>query len=555
MTTFEELGVPLRAVQALRNQGITTPNPVQLETIPSLLRRSDVVIQAPTGSGKTLAFLLPMVERLQGHQSDGPRGLIVAPTRELASQIGEVLRKLDPRLRITLVYGGVPYSGQLRSLRQSPDVVIGCPGRINDLAGQRATRFGSVEYLVLDEADEMLDQGFAKDVERIIALTPSTRQTVLASATMPAWVQTMVAKHLTAPVTVHVETDVEPDLEHGLLAVPKSGKIDTLHTLLNAERGRTLVFHRTKHGAKKLARDLNNRGHATAELQGNLSQNARDRAIASFRTGRTPVLVATNVAARGIDVSDVGLVVNFELPDTAEWLTHRIGRTARNGAKGRALTFLSEEDGAQWQKLQRLGAPNLQHVDPNVLISSGEWIYLAPEPRRTHVPSRTNGRGNGRPRPQGQGAPRYQGGSDSRDQHTSRPREYDSPRPQGQGSPRPQGQGAPRPQGYDSQRSRGYDSPRANGNDSASQQGQGAPRSRGYDSSRPQGEGSSRTQGYESRRPQGHDAPRRQGNDSGPRSQGRDDSRSSSQGAPRAPYRGFNRSRPQSRRREELAAG
>jgi ATP-dependent RNA helicase RhlE len=373
--TFEELGVPVRACEILREQGITEPNEVQLQAIPSLVRGSDAVIHAPTGSGKTLAYLLPLLNRLNEGTQQRPRALIVGPTRELATQIGGVFNGLRTRTRTALIFGGASYSTQLRALRQNPGVVIGCPGRLLDIIGRQALNLSELQYLVLDEADEMLDQGFAKDVEQIIGLTPKTRQTVLASATMPQWVRTMIAKHLRDPEIIEVEKEVEPMLEHGLLAVNQQTKTETLDRLLVQEKGQTIVFHRTKHGAKKLARDLTRMGHATGELQGNLSQNARDKAMASFRAGHSAVLVATNVAARGIDVAEVGLVVNFELPDTAEWLTHRVGRTARNGAKGRALTFVTPEDGVKWTKLRRQGAPDLSHVDPSRLLDAGEWEY------------------------------------------------------------------------------------------------------------------------------------------------------------------------------------
>lgn len=388
MHSFRELGVPERTSQILHRQGITTPNPVQRHAIPALLDRMDAVIEAPTGSGKTLAFLLPLIERLGSHGQRGPRALIVGPTRELATQIASVLRHVQPELKVALLFGGVPYAGQIKALRQIPDVVVGCPGRIVDLARQGIARFDLIEYLVLDEADEMLDQGFAPDVERIIGLTPKSRQTVLASATIPDWVQTMITKHLNNPLHARITTDVEPALEHGLLSVRREHKVHTLHRLLSAERGQTIVFHRTKHGAKKLARDLAKMGHSAGELQGNLSQNARDRVINSFRRGDTAVLVATNVAARGIDVADVGLVVNYELPETAQWLTHRVGRTARNGAEGRALTLLTEDDGAQWHKLRKLGAPDLRHVDGDRLLDHGEWTYLPPRPTAHTAPRR-----------------------------------------------------------------------------------------------------------------------------------------------------------------------
>ena len=359
--------------------------PIQEEAIPVLLTGRDAVAEAPTGSGKTLAFLIPMVERLAGHRSHGaPRALIVAPSRELANQIGAVLRTVDRGLRIAMLYGGVGYGGQLSALRSSPDVVIGCPGRILDLAGQGRANLASIEYLVLDEADEMLDQGFAPDVERIIALTPGSgpnrRQTVLTSATMPSWVQRMIDRHLVDPAVIKVTAQGEPTLEHAILHVERASKVDTLSRLLRRHKGSALVFHRTKHGAKGLARDLNARGHRSAELQGNLSQNARDRAVAAFRSGQADVLVATNVAARGLDISNVAVVVNYELPETPQWLTHRIGRTARNGAAGRAFTFITREDSEKWRKLRRLGAPELPGADTEHLLATGDIRFIAAPP-------------------------------------------------------------------------------------------------------------------------------------------------------------------------------
>ena len=404
MTGFAELGVRARTLSSLAKQGIDTPTPVQDGSIPSLLEGRDAVMQAPTGSGKTLAFLVPMVERLAGPRRGGPRALIVGPTRELAAQISGVLTALDPGLRQAVLYGGVGFGPQLAALRGNVDVVIGCPGRILDLAGRGEVRFDTVSFLVLDEADEMLDAGFAPDVERIIAMTPgATRQTLLASATMPDWVEKMIRKHLTDPVHVAVTHDSEPALLHGVLEVHGQAKIEALSRLLSVHDTAAIVFHRTKHGAKKLARDLNRLGHAASELQGNLSQNARDRAIGAFRSGETNVLVATNVAARGIDVANVGLVVNYELPETAQWLTHRIGRTARNGAEGRAVTLLAETDHEQWQKLRRLGAPALPALDGDRLLRLGEWaetgqpvaergVHRAPRPS---APVRATGSGGG----------------------------------------------------------------------------------------------------------------------------------------------------------------
>ena len=396
-----------RTLETLRRLRMSTPTEVQSAAIPLLRAGRDCLIQSPTGSGKTLAFLIPMVEKLHGHQPGNPRALIVTPTRELATQIGVVLAQLDPRLRQALVFGGVGYGKQIASLTRA-DVIIGCPGRLLDLTGRGDALLGAVEFLVLDEADEMLDAGFAKDVEQIAErttrrTTPMRRQTVLASATMPDWVTDMSRKHLLDPARVSVAAASESQLEHGLFSVPRAHKVTALSRLLQ-HSGSTIVFHRTKHGAKKLARDLTALGHATSELQGNLSQPARDRALAAFRRRETAVLVATNVAARGLDVLDVDLVVNYELPDTALWLTHRIGRTARNGASGRALTFLSEDDGEKWRKLRRLGAPALQFVDSAQLLDAGTMAFLADQPRQNPtLETRPHRNGSSRGRPRGQG--------------------------------------------------------------------------------------------------------------------------------------------------------
>ena len=402
MITFAHLGVRPRTVETLRRSSIEHALPVQRDAIPPLLRGGDVVVHAPTGSGKTLAYLVPMVERLAGHRGAGPRALVVTPTRELASQIAGVLRTVDPGLRVALLIGGAGYGPQTAALRNAADVVIGCPGRILDLAERGVARLARIEFLVLDEADEMLDQGFARDVERIIGLTPqrgvdgAARQTVLASATMPAWVQAMVARHLVDPVRVVVEREQEPLLHHGLVRVGHDERVSMLSALLRRHGESAIVFHRTKHGAAKLARDLSRMGHRALALQGNLSQNARDRAIAAFRNRHADVLVATNVAARGLDIPHVSLVVNVELPETAQWLTHRVGRTARNGAQGTALTFLGDDDMEKWRRLQRLGAPALRWVDRDVLVDSGELVFLeapaAAQPRRAR-PAPGVGRG------------------------------------------------------------------------------------------------------------------------------------------------------------------
>jgi len=361
---------------ALAKSSIDSPVAVQAEAIPPMLRGSDVVIQAPTGSGKTLAFMLPLVEKLMAISGPGPRALVVTATRELAIQVERVFRSLSTNLKCGLIYGGVGYATQELALKGGVDLVIGTPGRILDMVTRRKLALSRVHLLVLDEGDEMLDAGFAPDVERIIELTYEP-QIVLASATMPEWVSRMIARHLDNPVRVVVVSEAEDLLEHGLIRVARVEKVRTLSRLLQAHRGSAIVFGRTKHGVRKLSRDLRNMGHDSADLQGNLSQNVRDRTMDGFRAMRTNVLVATNVAARGLDISHVDLVINFDLPDSPQWLTHRVGRTARMGTKGRALTFITPEDEPAWRQLLRQGAPSLPEVDLTHLFNAGDWRYLA----------------------------------------------------------------------------------------------------------------------------------------------------------------------------------
>ena len=408
MTTFADLGISAHQLSALARQSIDTPVEVQAKAIPALLSGRHVVIEAPTGSGKTLAFMLPLVDRFRGSAAPGPRALVVTPTRELAIQAERVLKTLDSGLGVALIYGGVGYAAQEQALRRGADVVIGTPGRILDMVSRRKLALSRVQYLVLDEGDEMLDAGFAPDVERIVSLTYEP-QIVLASATMPNWVTRVIERHLHDPVRIQVDAGAEPDLEHGMVRVPRAQKLRALSQVLHAHRGSVIVFGRTKHGVRKLSRDLRGLGHDSADLQGNLSQAVRDRTMDAFRALRTSVLVATNVAARGLDISHVDLVINYELPDSADWLTHRVGRTARMGAAGRALTFISPEDDANWRKLRRQGAPDLHEVDLGHFVREGGWRYVASSllhppaavaaPRPGGGPRRRRPRGRGWNRP------------------------------------------------------------------------------------------------------------------------------------------------------------
>ncbi|TMG17513.1 MAG: DEAD/DEAH box helicase [Chloroflexi bacterium] len=384
MQTFAEAGVSMPIEAALTRQKITNLNQVQSESIPALLVGRDVVIQSPTGSGKTLAFLLPLLDRL-AEPAAGPRGLIVTPTRELAIQVEAVFKSLDSGRRSALLYGGVGYHTQTLALKRGVDLVIGTPGRILDMIEKRQVSLSRVEYLVLDEADQMFDAGFSRDVEKIMGLTYNP-QTVLASATMPDWVSRMIDKHLRDPLIVKVVAEGPSLLEHGLVRTDRGMKLGVLSDILRRHRG-TIVFGRTKHGVRKLNRELQRLGHRSVELQGNMAQSARDHVMESFRRERADVLVATNVAARGLDVSHVGLVINYDLPDTADALTHRIGRTARNGNTGRALTFITAEDHENWAKLRRQGAPMLRTVDASLLVKDGHWLYVD-EPAHQSRPAR-----------------------------------------------------------------------------------------------------------------------------------------------------------------------
>jgi superfamily II DNA/RNA helicase len=392
LENFDDAGIDPRTQAALAASDIHSPVPVQAEAIPPLLEGRDGVIQAPTGSGKTLAFLVPLVEGIR-KPGPGPRALVVTPTRELAMQVSQVLETLDHGTHSVLLYGGVGYATQTAGLKRGADVVIGTPGRILDMIGRKLLSLSRVEYLVLDEADEMLDAGFAPDVERILGLTYQP-QTVLASATMPTWVEKVIDRFLSDPVRVRVSGGAdEIQLEHGLVQVDRDRKLTVLSRLLQRLEGTAIVFGRTKHGVSKLNRDLRRLGVHSAELQGDLSQQARDRTMASFREGRLQVLVATNVAARGLDISQVTLVVNYELPDTPDWLTHRVGRTARMGERGWALTFVCPEDRMLWHRLRRQGAPDLRPVDVTGLLEGGPWRYLDHEqPATVPAGASDNGR-------------------------------------------------------------------------------------------------------------------------------------------------------------------
>ncbi len=366
MTSFSEFTLSPTTRNALTTMGIETPTPIQTLALPPLLEGRDIIGQARTGSGKTLAFGIPLVEKVDP-RIRAVQALVLAPTRELATQVGGVLDALGKArgLRTVLIYGGRSFGPQEAAVRSGAQIVVGAPGRVLDLIRRGTLVLDKVRYFVLDEADEMLDRGFAPDVERILAHVPRTRQTALFSATVPPWVHETAQRHLNNPLTVQVDTRPEdvPKIEHVVYDVPEGAKLDILKQLLDARGdGATIVFGRTKHGVKKLGRQLEGLGYPVAALQGNLSQNARDRVMDDFRTGAVKILLATNVAARGIDVDNVEQVINFDLPESAELLTHRVGRTGRMGREGRAITLLDPEDSPKWRQLERASGRTLPRL-------------------------------------------------------------------------------------------------------------------------------------------------------------------------------------------------
>ena len=352
-------GMALKATtrQAIARMDISGPTPIQEKTIPHLLQGRDLIGQARTGSGKTLAFAVPMVEQCDPSVRR-VQALVLVPTRELAIQVAEVTEVLasSQRLRVMLLYGGRSLKPEYAALRSGAQIVIGTPGRTLDHMRQGTLDLRSVRFMVLDEADEMLDRGFTHDVEAILGETPSERQTVLMSATMPQWVAKTAAKHLKEPVTVEVDPELQtlPTVDHLVYTIQKSDKIEVLQDLLNERRGaRVIVFAKTKHGVKKLAKQLDSMGYPVGALQGNLSQNARERVMKDFRSGAAPILVATNVAARGLDVEGIGQVINYDLPDTELLFTHRVGRTGRMGRSGEAVTLVTSDEERKWRDIER----------------------------------------------------------------------------------------------------------------------------------------------------------------------------------------------------------
>ncbi len=381
---FQTMGLRPKLIARLAEQGITEPTPIQAQAIPHAMDGRDVMGLAQTGTGKTAAFGLPLVHMLTGDGSDRqtkrPSALILAPTRELANQIAESLRSFAraSHLKVAVVVGGASLNRQAETLRRGTDILVATPGRLIDLLERKAVYLDHARFLVLDEADQMLDMGFIHALRKIAPLLPSERQTMLFSATMPKQMAELAERYLTDPIRVEV---ARPGMTADKVAqsvhfIPQPEKVSLLTRLLGEHRDeRAIVFARTKHGAERLMKQLDRAGFAAGSIHGNKSQGQRDRAIAAFKSSKIKVLVATDVAARGIDIPGVAFVYNFDLPNVPENYVHRIGRTARAGAAGQAVAFCSPDEAGLLADIQKV-------IKTPIAVASGApWEVAKPKPK------------------------------------------------------------------------------------------------------------------------------------------------------------------------------
>lgn len=346
--SFDSFSFHSRIANGIKGLGYVTPTPIQEKAIGPVLAGKDVMGLAETGTGKTAAFVLPMSQLLLGGRRGAPRGLVLAPTRELAHQTHDVLVALQQHtgLRSATIYGGVGYEPQIKKLKSGIDVVVACPGRLLDLVSRGAVDLSAIEVVVLDEADRMLDMGFLPDIRRILKLLPKERQTLLFTATMPRDIERLARDFMNRPTTIQVGRQAPVEgVTHELYPVAPHLKTALLLELLKRnETGPVLVFTRTKHAAARLAEKLQRNGYSAACLQGDMSQSKRQAAMDAFKNGKIDILVATDIAARGIDVPDISHVVNYDMPDTVDSYTHRVGRTARAYRKGNAINLVTRDD-------------------------------------------------------------------------------------------------------------------------------------------------------------------------------------------------------------------
>ncbi len=392
--TFERFPLDARVRAGIQSAGYSEPTPIQQQAIPPILAGRDLLGIAQTGTGKTAAFMLPILQRLLANPGRGVRALILAPTRELAEQIHQATRIFGKRtgVRSVAIYGGVSKVRQVEGLRRGADVVVACPGRLLDLAGERSLDLSRVEVLVLDEADRMCDMGFLPDIRRILKLVPQRRQTLFFAATMPDEIRTLADSILHNPATVQIGVIAPPKtVSHALYPVSSGLKKQLLLAVLERRAaGRALIFTRTKHRARSLARDLDKQGYRVQQLQGNMTQNRRQDAIDGFRGNKYDILVATDVASRGIDVAGIAHVINYDMPDTADAYTHRVGRTGRAEQTGEALTLAQPEDEPIVRQVERVLGEPLQRLR----LADFNYEGFNPESR-----PKGDGNGSGKPRP------------------------------------------------------------------------------------------------------------------------------------------------------------
>ncbi len=406
MTQFTDLGLAAPLLKALAAENYVTPTPIQAQAIPSVLEGKDLLGVAQTGTGKTAAFALPILQRLSADDRPTPRKgcrcLVLSPTRELASQIAESFQTYGRFLKLTstVVFGGVSLGKQVREMANGVDILVATPGRLLDLINQRALVLSNVEILVLDEADQMLDMGFIHDIRKLAALIPAKRQTLFFSATMPKEIADLADRFLSNPVKVSVTpvaTTAERVDQH-VIFIETARKQALLHAMVEKyAMKRALVFTRTKHGADRVVRRLTQAGIAAAAIHGNKSQPQRERALAEFKAGRCHLLVATDIAARGIDIDSVSHVVNYDLPNVPESYVHRIGRTARAGAEGMAISFCDREERAFLRDIERLTRQKVP-------------VMEGPADLATLPPMEAEERGPRQGRPQGQRPENRNGG-------------------------------------------------------------------------------------------------------------------------------------------------
>ena len=386
-SNFKQLGLAEPLLRAISDQGYTTPTPIQKKAIPPALNGKDVFGCAQTGTGKTAAFVLPILQHLDKNRLSGNqrpiRALIVTPTRELAAQIGESIATYGAYLNLshTVIYGGVKQGRQAATIRNGVDILVACPGRLLDLVNQRIVVLKGVEHFVLDEADRMLDMGFIHDVRKIIAKLPKKRQSFFFSATVPDSIQKLANSLLIEPsrVSVTPTSSTAETVDQSIYMVGRTRKMDLLrHLIKNPEMERTLIFTRTKHGADRVAKRLKKDNVSAEAIHGNKSQNARTRALDAFKNGDARVLVASDIAARGIDIDSITHVINYELPHEPETYVHRIGRTGRAGNCGKSISFCDRDEQSRLTKIQKLIKRSIAVVTDHPY--EGSHLTEAPKP-------------------------------------------------------------------------------------------------------------------------------------------------------------------------------